>query len=60
MAQDVLQVCNLPVTCPLHLQRRNEICSATFSLRGKLGIFLQGPRDRGKGDPTVLLTHLLI
>lgn len=39
VAQTVLQVCNPPVTCPLHLQRRNENCPATSSLGawGELG-----------------------
>lgn len=55
MAQNVLQVCNLPVTCPLRLQRRNEICSATFSLWGKLGapraFSCRGTQTEGKETP---------
>lgn len=64
MAQNVLQVYNLPVTCPLHLQRRNEICSATFSLWGKLGApghFLagaQGQKERRPHNPAHLSAHL--
>lgn len=64
MAWNVLRVCNLPVTCPLHLQRRDEICSATFSLWGKLGargrLFPgeQGQRERRPHNPAHLSAHL--
>lgn len=64
MAQSVLRVCNLTVTCHLHLQRRNEIFSATFSLWGNLrgpGHFLAGAqeqRERRPHSPAHLSDHL--